>query len=132
MNKVFLIGRLGKDPELSQTANGVSLCKFSLATTRPFASKDGSRETDWHNITVWRGSAETCAKYLKRGSMAAVAGTIQYRSYEDKNGVKRTVTDIIADEVEFLSPKQEPKAEVPNTQIRETEQGGFNDISLPF
>ncbi len=105
MNKVFLIGNLTRDPELTETPNGVMVCRFSIAVSREYANADGNRETDFFNITVWRGRAEVCGKYLKKGSKVAVVGSLQNRSYEDKDGVKRTVTDIIANEVEFLTPK---------------------------
>jgi len=103
MNKVILIGNLTRDPETGATSNGVTYCRFSIAVSRRFANADGERETDFFNITAWRGTAENCGKYLKKGSKAGIVGTLQNRSYEDKDGNKRNVTDIIADEVEFLS-----------------------------
>lgn len=105
MNKVFLIGNLTRDPELSETPSGVAVCRLGIAVSREFANADGSRETDFFNITVWRGRAETCAKYLKKGNKVAVVGSLQTRSYEDKDGNKRTAWDIVADNVEFLTPK---------------------------
>lgn len=107
MNKVFLIGNLTRDPEQTQTPSGVAVCKFSIAVSRDFKDSDGNRETDFFNITVWRGRAETCGKYLKKGNKVGIVGRIQNRSYETKEGDKRTVTEIIADEVEFLTPKAE-------------------------
>ena len=107
MNKVFLIGNLTRDPEQTQTPSGVAVCKFSIAVSRDFKDSDGNRETDFFNITVWRGRAENCGKYLKKGNKVAIVGKLQNRTYEDKDGVKRTVTEIIADEVEFLTPKAE-------------------------
>ncbi|MDR3216264.1 MAG: single-stranded DNA-binding protein [Clostridiaceae bacterium] len=106
MNKVFLIGNLTKDPELTTTGNGIQLCKFTLAVSRRF-SRDGQRETDFLNIVVWRNQAENCAKYLKKGSKAAISGSIQTRSYDAADGTKRYVTEIAADEVQFLSTKNE-------------------------
>ena len=105
MNKVWLIGNLTKDPELTETPNGVAVCKFSIAVSRDYSSSDGTRETDFFNITVWRGRAENCGKYLKKGNKVAVVGRLQTRSYDDKDGNKRYVTDIVADEVEFLTPR---------------------------
>ena len=105
MNKVILVGNLTKDPELSETPNGIAVCRFAIAVSRDFANADGTRETDFFNITVWRGRAENCGKYLKKGNKVAVVGSLQNRSYEDKDGVKRYVTDIVASEVEFLTPK---------------------------
>lgn len=106
MNKVILVGNLTRDPELSTTGSGISYCKFSIAVQRRFANAEGNRETDFFNITVWRTLAENCYKYLRKGSKAGVVGSLQTRSYDDKDGIKRYVTDIIADEVEFLSSKQ--------------------------
>ena len=103
MNKVWLIGNLTKDPELSTTGSGISVCKFTLAVTRRFSQN----ETDFFNIIVWRGPAENCFKFLKKGGRAAVNGSIQNRSYEDNSGNKRYVTEIIADEVQFLSTKSD-------------------------
>ena len=103
MNKVFLIGNLTRDPELSTTNSGISVCRISIAVSRRFANADGSRETDFFNVVAWRAIAENCAKYLKKGSKIAIVGSLQNRTYEDKEGVKRTVTDIVASEVEFLS-----------------------------
>ena len=103
MNKVFLVGNLTKDPELSETPSGVSVCRFSIAVGRKYTSADGERQTDFFNITTWRGVAENVCKYTKKGSKVAVNGSIQMRSYEDNKGIKRTVVDVIAEEVEFLS-----------------------------
>jgi single-strand DNA-binding protein len=105
MNKVFLIGNLTKDPELSTTTNGVKFCKFTLAVSRNY-SKDGKRETDFLNVVVWRAQADNCARYLKKGSKAAVSGSIQTRNYENE-GRRVYVTEIAADEVQFLSTKNE-------------------------
>lgn len=105
MNKVFLIGNLTRDPELSETASGVAVCRFAIAVNRRFASADAERQTDFFNITAWRGLAENVARFTKKGSKVAVAGSIQIRNYEDNQGQKRTAVDIIADEVEFLSSR---------------------------
>ena len=105
MNKVYLIGNLTRDPELAETGSGIKVCRFSIAVNRTYSSSDGERQTDFFNITVWRTQAENCGRYLKKGSKVAVVGSLQNRSYEDKDGVKRTVTDIVANEVEFLSTK---------------------------
>ncbi|MBR5388588.1 MAG: single-stranded DNA-binding protein [Clostridia bacterium] len=105
MNKVILVGNLTRDPELSETGSGVSMCRFSIAVSRDYANADGNRETDFFNITVWRNRAEVCARYLKKGNKVGIVGSIQNRTYDDKDGNKRTVTDIVASEVEFLTPK---------------------------
>ena len=102
MNKAILIGRLTADPELQTTSSGTDVCRFSLAINRPFKSQSGETQADFLNIVVWRAAAQNCYKYLKKGSQCAVVGSIQTRSYEDNNGVKRYVTEIVAENVEFL------------------------------
>ena len=104
MNKVFLIGNLARDPELSTIPNGTSVCKFSIAVNRRFAGQDGNRETDFFNVVVWRAAGENCAKYLKKGNKVGIIGQVQIRNYE-QDGVKKYFTEIIADEVEFLTPR---------------------------
>lgn len=106
MNKVFLIGNLTRDPELSTTASGVKFCRFTLAVSRSY-SKDGKRETDFLPVVVWRAQADNCARYLKKGSKAAVSGSVQTRSYDTQDGARRYVTEIAADEVQFLSTRSE-------------------------
>ncbi len=99
MNKVFLIGRLTAAPELRQTPDGTSVASFSIGVNRRM-KRDVS---DFFNIIAWRGLGETCAKFLVKGQQVAVCGEIQTRSYDDKNGVKRYVTEIVADDIEFLA-----------------------------
>lgn len=106
MNKTFLIGNLTRDPELTQTPNGVSVCKMSIAVNRNFTNANGERDTDFFNIVAWRGLADNCGKFLSKGKKIAVVGSIQNRSYETENG-KKFVTEIMADEIEFLSPVSE-------------------------
>ncbi len=135
MNKVILIGNLTRDPELSETPSGVALCRFAIAVSRDYANADGSRETDFFNVTVWRGRAENCGKYLKKGSKVAVIGSLQNRSYEDKDGVKRTVTDVVANEVEFLSPKnagEEMDTTVVASKRERPQLEAIDDNQLPF
>ena len=105
MNKIILIGNLTKDPELTETPNGSSVCRFAIAVTRDYKNNEGNRETDFFNITVWGVRGENCGKYLKKGNKVAVVGSLQNRTYEDKDGIKRTATDVVANEVEFLTPK---------------------------
>ncbi len=104
MNKVILIGNLTKDPELSTTNSGINYCRFSLAVPKRFVS-GGEREAEFINIVVWRTQADNCHKYLKKGSKAGVVGSLQTRSYDAQDGTKRYVTEVVADEVEFLSSK---------------------------
>jgi single-strand DNA-binding protein len=115
MNKVILIGNLSKDPELSTTTSGISVCKFDIAVQRRFENANGEREADFFKIIAWRGLADNCRKFLSKGKKAAVVGSLQTRTYDDKDGVKRYVTEIVADEVEFLSPKQE-QGEMPQSK----------------
>lgn len=105
MNKVVLIGNLAKDPELTTTNNGVSLCKFTIAVQRRFAGQDGEREADFLPVIVWRGQADNCYKYLKKGSKAAIVGSVQTRSYDGTDGTRRYITEIVAEEVEFLASR---------------------------
>lgn len=105
MNKVFLIGNLTRDPELSETNSGVAVCRFGLAVSRRRTSADTEPQTDFFNVTAWRGLAETVARFTKKGNKVAVCGSIQLRNVEDNAGQKRTYVDIIADDVEFLTPK---------------------------
>lgn len=105
MNRVYLIGNLTRDPELAVTNSGVSVCRFSIAVSRRYSNAEGERETDFFNIVVWRAQGENCHKYLKKGSKCAVSGSLQNRSYDAQDGTKRTITEIVADEVEFLTSK---------------------------
>ena len=105
MNKVILVGNLTKDPELTTTNNGISLCRFTLAVQRRFTSGDGEREADFINIVVWRAQADNCYKYLKKGSKAGVVGTLQTRAYDGNDGTRKYATEVVAEEVEFLASK---------------------------
>ena len=136
MNKVILVGNLTRDPEVSETPSGVAVCRFAVAVSRDYANSDGTRETDFFNITVWRGRAEVCGKYLKKGSKVAIVGSLQNRSYEDKDGIKRTVTDVVASEVEFLSPKggsgEEGDVSVVTAKRERPQLEELDDNQLPF
>ncbi len=135
MNKVILVGNLTRDPELTETPSGVAVCRFSIAVQRDYASSDGTREADFFNVTVWRGRAENCGKYLKKGNKVAIVGSIQTRSYEDKDGIKRNVTDIIANEVEFLTPKNamgDEEAPVVSSRRERPQLEAIDDNQLPF
>lgn len=133
MNKVWLIGNLTKDPELSETPNGLAVCKFSIAVSRDYSNSEGTRETDFFNITVWRGRAESCGKYLRKGSKVSVMGSLQTRSYEDKDGIKRSVIDVVANEVEFLTPKNaQADDEIAPVRRERPVLEALNDNELPF
>lgn len=104
MNKVMLIGNLTKEPELRATGSGISVCTFTLAVQRRFQSRDSqTREADFIPIVVWRAQAENCAKYLHKGSQAAISGSLQTRSYDAPDGSKRYITEVVAEEVQFLA-----------------------------
>ena len=105
MNKVILIGRLTRDPELRYTSSNVATCTFSLAVDRTFTNQNGEREADFINIVVWRKQAENCKNYLTKGSQVAIEGRIQTRNYDDKDGKKVYVTEVVADNVQFLGTK---------------------------
>ena len=125
MNKVYLIGNLTRDPEISTTTSGISICRMSIAVGRRFSNAEGGRDTDFFNITAWRGTAENCAKFLKKGNKIAVSGSIQTRTYDKQDGTKGFSIDIVADEVEFLSSKND------NSESSEggVAMGGSNPVS---
>ena len=92
MNKVFFIGNLTRDPELTETPSGIAVCRFSIAVNRDYTDSEGNRQTDFFNCTAWRGLGETIARYCKKGNKIEVEGSIQLRSYEDNDGIKRQKT----------------------------------------
>ena len=106
MNKVFLIGRLTRDPELRYTSSNIAVATFSLAVNRNFTNNSGEREADFINIVVWRKQAENVKNYLSQGSQVAIDGRIQSRSYDGEDGKRRYITEVIADNVEFLGTKK--------------------------
>lgn len=105
MNRVVLVGRLTKDPDLRHTPAGVPVCTFTLAVNRPFSNQQGERETDFINCVVWRKPGENAAKFLKKGSMAGVDGKIQTRNYEGQDGKRVYVTEVLGESVQFLESK---------------------------
>ena len=109
VNKVILIGNLGKDPELKFTPSGVAMTKFSIATTERFKDSDGNQQerTEWHNIVLWRRLAELANEYLKKGSPVYIEGRIQTRSWDDENGQKKYMTEIVADRMQFLGRRED-------------------------
>ena len=144
MNKAILIGNLARDPETRTTASGVTVCQFTIAVNRRYVNQQGVREADFIPIVAWRQTAELCSRYLSKGRKVAVEGVIQVRSYDAQDGSKRYVTEIVADDVEFLSSVQD------NNQARQNEavppppepmgfapqaNGGFTEVEddeLPF
>ena len=140
MNKVFLIGNLTRDPELTETPSGIPVCHFAIAVNRNYSSQDSERQTDFFNCTAWRAMAETIARYTKKGKKVAVVGSIQIRNYEDNQGAKRTAVDVIVQDCEFLSPKDsddsfDDVADAPrqSTQKRKPVLQAMDDDSdIPF
>lgn len=120
MNKVFLIGNLTRDPELTETSSGIAICRFGIAVNRNYSGSDGERKTDFFNCTAWRGLGENVARYAKKGNKVAVSGSIEIRNYEDSQGVRRTGVDIVATDVEFLTPRASG-----------TDNGGYENDSAP-
>ena len=110
MNKVYLIGNLTRDPELTTTTSGISVCRMSIAVGRRFSNAEGSRETDFFNVTAWRATAEFVSRYFKKGSSICVIGSIQNRTWTDQQGQKRYATDIVADEVLFVDSRSDAPA----------------------
>lgn len=112
VNKVTLIGNLGSDPDIKKTASGQSITLFNLATSNVWTNREGQRQehTEWHRIVVWGKLAETCAEYLSKGRKAYIEGRLQTRSWEDDKGQKRYTTEIVANQVLFLSGNPEKKS----------------------
>ena len=138
LNRVILIGRLTKDPELRYTPSGVAVTQFTLAVDRPF-TKDGEKETDFLPVVTWRQLAETCANYLRKGRLTAVEGRIQVRNYENSEGKRVYVTEVIADNIRFLESskdKKETKEETPNWNKDPFSNDGkpidISDNDMPF
>ena len=139
MNKITLIGNLTSDPEARSTASGVTVCTFGLAVNRKFAPSGGERQTDFFRINAWRQLGENCAKYLAKGRKVAVLGELQARLYEARDGSTRMSLDVSADEVEFLSPREQQGDNAGYTAQRTLpgpqDLAGFTDISsddIPF
>lgn len=138
MNKVILIGNLTRDPELSETNSGIAVCRFGLAVNRQYSSSDGERETDFFQVTAWRGTAENVARYCKKGNKIAIVGSLEIKNYEDRDGVKRTSVDIVAQDVEFLTQRAREDGESSNDTPQRNRSGkpqlqSFDDDSdIPF
>lgn len=137
VNKVILVGNLGKDPEVRHLDNGIAVANFSLATTESYTNKQGERvnQTEWHNIVLWRGLADVAEKYLKKGNSIYIEGKISTRKWEDKEGNTRYSTDIIADKMTMLGSKSDnanthKDSSVSSTEPTPSEDSGNDD--LPF
>ncbi len=138
MNKIMLIGNLTRDPELTVTNSGLPYCRFSLAVSRRFANSEGVREADFIPVIVWRNQAENCHKFLKKGSKAAVSGSLQVRNYETSSGEKRTAFEVIADDVEFVGARVSGDSDdtaIPKSANEDSTSGileAVDDGDLPF
>lgn len=145
INRVVLVGRLTRDPEMRYTQSGIAVTRFTLACDRPFSGQDGKREADFIDCVVWRKQAENVSKYLSKGSMAGVDGRLQISSYEGQDGQKRYRAEVVADSVRFLSSKGDGRDNVPPPRDDEAPlaKGGFDqqpysggidlsDDDLPF
>lgn len=130
MNKVIIIGNLTKDPETQTTNSGVSVCRFCIAVNRNYTDVNGERGTDYINVVAWRGLADNCGKYLLKGSKVCVCGSMQNRSWKDKEGNTRYATEILASDVEFLSTKKGEEDKPKNKTVAELKPMEDND--LPF
>ncbi len=109
VNKVILVGNLGKDPELRYTPSGTAVATFSMATTERFKDRDGNKQTktEWHNIVVWRQLAEICGKFLHKGKQIYIEGKIQNRSYDDRDGNKRYISEVVVNEMQMLGSRDD-------------------------
>lgn len=135
MNKVFFIGGLTRDPELTQTQNGVPFCRFTLAVGRTYPDVNGERQADYFSCTAWRGQAENIAKFCKKGSKVAVVGSIQIRSYENSKGGSRTAVDVMVQECEFLSTQKKNDGEDVSVSVLERparKKNTEDDGDLPY
>jgi len=133
LNRVVLIGRLARDPELRYTPSGVAVTQFTLAVERPY-SKDQEKQADFIPVLAWRQLAENCANYLRKGRLAAVDGRIQVRSYDNNQGVRTYVTEVVAENVRFLEPanKNDSKQKKDDPFEDDGEPLEINDEDLPF
>lgn len=132
VNKVIVLGNLGKDPELRHLPNGDAVCNFSLATTESWKDKDGNKQdkTEWHNIVIFRKLAEIAGEYLKKGRPVYIEGRLQTRKWQDKEGKDRYTTEIVADQMQMLGSRDEAKEVAKPTQA----PTGFEDMEsdIPF
>jgi single-strand DNA-binding protein len=133
INKVILIGRLGKDPELKYTPSGVPVAKFSLATDETFKDKSGEqqRRTEWHNIVAWNKLAEICGEYLTKGKQVYIEGSIKSRQWEDQSGNKRTSYDIVARQMTMLGSRSDSEHSSSNHSRASASTGGSHDDGPP-
>ena len=132
MNKVFLIGRLTRDPELRYTSSNIAAATFSIAVNRNFTNQNGEREADFINVVAWRKTAENIKNYLTKGSQIAIDGRIQTRSYDGQDGTKRYVTEVVADNVQFLDRANGAGSSNNNSSFGAPSAPAFNDNASPY
>lgn len=133
LNKAMLIGNLGKDPEVRFTPSGKAVAKFSIATTEQWSAEGEKKEkTEWHNIVVWGKQAENCGQYLAKGRQVYIEGQIRNRSYDDKDGNKRYITEIVAQQVKFLGAKPDGAGGGGHHQATEAEGFPPDTDDIPF
>ena len=129
MNKVFMIGNLVADPELKKTQSGISVCTFRIGVPRRFKDSAGERQSDFFSIVAWRALADLCGNHLRKGNKCSVSGSLQTRSYDAQDGTKRYVTEIVADEIEFLTPRGNAASNAPEAVVSETPNADGNTFS---
>lgn len=144
VNKVILVGNLGRDPEIRNLDNGVKLARFSLATTESYRDRDGNRvdKTEWHNIVLWRGLADVAEKYLQKGNQVYIEGKLQTRQWQDQDGNTRYTTEIVGDNMTMLGSRRDPANSTPMpeppmeshtaSEKQEEENIEMPDDDLPF
>ena len=120
LNKIFIMGRLTRDPELRRTQNGTAVASFALAVDRDFKNADGTKETDFIDVVVWRGTAEFVSRYFTKGRMAVVDGRLQMRDWQDKNGNNRRSAEVVADNMYFVDSRKDTDAQgtFPRTDVK--------------
>ena len=138
VNKVILIGNVGRDPEVRYFDNGLAKAQFSLATTETYKNKEGQKivQTEWHTIVMWRKLAEIVEKYVKKGDKLYIEGKIKTRSYDDKEGNKKYITEILAENMQMLGSKKTSEAssvtQTPETKVENTIDNNTEGDDLPF
>jgi single-strand DNA-binding protein len=136
VNRVFLIGRLGRDPEIRHTTSGSAVANFSVATDERWTDSEGNKQTrtEWHNIVAWRKLAEICGQYLQKGRLVFIEGRIQTREWDDRDGNKRRTTEIIASNMQMLGGREQADTtpQPQNQQDQNSMEIGITDDDIPF
>ncbi|GAB4249019.1 MAG: hypothetical protein Kow00109_25090 [Acidobacteriota bacterium] len=134
VNKVILIGRLGRDPEMRSTQGGTSVVNFTMATDERWVDTNGNRQqrTEWHNIVVWGRLAEICHQYLRKGRLVYIEGRLQTREWEDRDGNRRRTTEIVATNMQMLEPRGAGPGAPSGPEVEEPLEIGMTDDDVPF